>query len=73
MFIMLSRGNTLTIGNYSYGIPHQAHLYFKPAFIVASFLCLFVKHPFREQFSWFATSVQRNLPSFGPRPSVPDS
>jgi len=40
MFITLSRGNTLAIGNHSYGIPHQAHLYFKPAFIVASFLCL---------------------------------
>lgn len=40
MFIMLSRGNTPMIGNHSYGIPHQAHLYFKPAFIVASFLCL---------------------------------
>jgi hypothetical protein len=24
----------------------------------------FVKHPLPEQFSWFATSVQRNLPSF---------
>jgi hypothetical protein len=24
----------------------------------------FVKHPFPEQFSWFATSVQRNLPKF---------
>ncbi len=23
----------------THGIPHQAHLYFKPAFIVASFLC----------------------------------
>ncbi|KAH9954467.1 hypothetical protein BC827DRAFT_1158712 [Russula dissimulans] len=32
MFIMLSpRGHTLTIGNHSYGIPHQAHLYFKRA------------------------------------------
>jgi hypothetical protein len=32
----------------------------------------FVKHPFPEQFSWFATSVQRNLPSFDPafRPQI---
>lgn len=45
MFIMLSRDNTLTTGNYSYGIPHQAHLYFKPTFIVASFLCPLFKHP----------------------------
>lgn len=40
MFIMLSHVDTLTIGNHSYGIPHQAHLYFKPASIVVSFLCL---------------------------------
>jgi len=31
----------------------------------------FVKHPFREQFSWFATFVQR-IPKLLPRPFVPD-
>jgi len=51
MFIMLSpRGHTLTIGNHSYGIPHQAHLYFKPALIVASFLCLLLNTPFLNSF-----------------------
>ena len=71
MFIMLSRGNTLTIGNYSYGIPHQAHLYFKPA--SSSFhSCVFCLTPFPGQFSWFATSVQRHLPRFDPAFSIPD-
>jgi len=50
MFIMLSRGHTLTIGNHSYGIPHQAHLYFKPALIVASFLCLLLNTPSLNSF-----------------------
>ena len=50
MFIILSRSYSLTNGNHSYGIPHQAHLYFTPAFIVVSFLCLLLNTPFLNSF-----------------------
>jgi hypothetical protein len=50
MFIMLSRGNTLTIGNHSYGIPHQAHLYFKTRIHRRFIPVSFVKHPFLDSF-----------------------
>jgi hypothetical protein len=60
---MLTRGYTLTKGNQFIWHTTPGAFVFQPAFIVASFLS-FVKHPFPEQFSWFATYVQRNPPSF---------
>jgi len=68
MFITLSRGNTLAIGNHSYGIPHQAHLYFKPAFIVASFLCLLLNtlslNSFLDSPHLYSVITQVLTPSF---------
>jgi hypothetical protein len=67
MFIMLSRVDTLTIGNHSWHTTPGAFVFSNPH--SSSFhSCVFCLTPFPEQFSWFATSVQRHLqvltPSF---------
>jgi hypothetical protein len=56
---MLSRGNTLTIGNHSWHTTPGAFVFSNPH---SSSLhsCVFCLTPFPEQFSWFATSVQRH-------------